>query len=162
MTLLNFRLLAQHPDCWVTMATLRASKAHEARCGLTTCAPYLLRAWRADLEAGGVLRLGAGDVRLARLRIAAVCADEAALAGLFGLRGAAGRKPCWLCRNLVARRAEQVGVDRPGLVQAIIRAPGSPCFWFSLSALQEDAGIRWRTRRWSPLSATWTPRSGVL
>ena len=68
VTLLNFGLLTQHPDSWLSVAVLRTSVAHAARSGLATCAPHLLRAWMPDLTDGVVLNLGENDARWVRLR----------------------------------------------------------------------------------------------
>lgn len=96
---------------WLPLAILRTSVAHEVRGGISYCFRALLNSvllapcQLADI--GVAVDLGSGP-RLVRLEVKHILADEAALKAVWSSKGAAGVRPCMLCRNVVALRSNIV------------------------------------------------------
>ena len=96
---------------WLPLAVLRTNMAHEVRGGISYCFRALLNSVLlapCNMAAIGVaVDLGSGP-RLVRLQVKHILADEAALKAVWCSKGAAGVRPCMLCRNVVALRSNLV------------------------------------------------------
>lgn len=96
---------------WLPLAVLRTSVAHQVKGGVSYCFRALLNSMLlapcqlADI--GVAVELGSGP-RLVRLEVKHILADEAALKAVWCSKGAAGVRPCMLCRNVVALRSQLV------------------------------------------------------
>lgn len=119
MTLLPFRDLMLSDKAWLTVAILRTSTLERTMHGLTGCVSLLLEQWLPDFR-GLPLRLSDTDCRMVQLELSALVGDEAALAGILAAKGAAGRKPCWLCRNLISRGAPARIQHGEGRARAVV------------------------------------------
>ena len=74
---------------------------------LSTVLQVLWPGDHADLLTVGVrLPLGVGADAVLRFHLVGVLADVAALQAAFAVKGPAGSKPCWLCRNLRGNRLQ--------------------------------------------------------
>ena len=99
-TVAQYGVCSTTADCWYCCAMLRNSVKDKARSGLAGAIRALLESWEPEFL-GRPFVFQPEDTRYVRLRIAGIIADEAALCSMLGVKGAAGRKPCWACSNLV-------------------------------------------------------------
>ena len=104
-TLQKFDVCTTCSDCWYCCAVLRNSIKDKVESGLSGVMRSLLESWQPEMR-GRVFSFSDGSQQFMRLRIAAVIADEAALCSFMGVKGATGRKPCWLCADLVFNHAK--------------------------------------------------------
>ena len=89
---------------WLPLAVLRTHEAQKVVGGISNCFRLLLRSVLfAPCHAEGIgFAIDLGRPRLIRLKIRNILADESALKAVFGCKGAAGIRPCLLCRNIVS------------------------------------------------------------
>ena len=96
---------------WIPVGVLRTTKVAQLRGGLSHAFSMLLKSILFDpsqlAEMGMPIDLGQGP-QLLRLRIARLLGDESALKTILSAKGAAGLRPCILCRNVVALRSDLV------------------------------------------------------
>ena len=93
----------RHPSAWLPVAMLRSHVLKKVPGGFTVAFKKLLESWSASFD-GAALQLG-NQVFWTRLRLNIIVGDEAALAAMLSVKGASGRKPCWLCADLLSRDA---------------------------------------------------------
>ena len=90
---------------WLALATLRTSIAARTRGGFSACLRALLRALLLSAcnlgTVGAPVMLPSGPV-LFRMQLRHMLADEAALKTAMSAKGAAGLRPCYLCRNVTS------------------------------------------------------------
>lgn len=90
---------------WLAIATLRTSIAARTRGGFSACLRALLRAVLLSPcnlgTVGAPVMLPSGPFLL-RMRLSHILADEGALKTAMSAKGAAGLRPCYLCRNVTS------------------------------------------------------------
>ena len=91
---------------WIPLAVLRTCKANSVRGGLSAAFRALVRACLlapANLAVVGMpIEFDEGGPQLLRIKITNILADESALKSLWSVKGAAGVRPCFLCKNVVS------------------------------------------------------------
>ena len=88
---------------WLPLGVLRTYKAHEVLGGVSNVFRLLLRSILlapANGDVGFAIQLEVPQ--LIKLRISNSLGDEAALKQVYSNKGAAGLRPCMLCRNIVS------------------------------------------------------------
>ena len=100
----------KHEHVWLPIAIIRSSVAKEQIPGnLSGCMRLLFRKWfladRIDHD-GMLLDLGIPDSRFANvyLKLGNVVADGDAYRALWSAKGASGKLPCLLCKNVLSQR----------------------------------------------------------
>ena len=108
-------------DLWFTLTTLRSCRVKQLEDGMSHLYNMALHAFfdlgGHSVRNGVSLRLKGADVQVLLFLDLGVClGDERALKELTGAKGAAGKKPCCLCRNVIAYRQyspEDQGINVP-------------------------------------------------
>lgn len=111
-------------EWWLPLGVLRSSMAAKAQGGVSGCLRQLLRSILlppAALPTVGVTLLLPAPT-LARVNVATVLGDEAALKGIWSVKGASGIRFCMFCANLVSK-ASNVAADDLDLVDASCSDP---------------------------------------
>ena len=94
-----------HAKSWLPVAVLQGRRTAQIRGGLAGALTALLRSWQSCFE-GRSVRLP-GRTQILALRLQGITGDEQGLSFLIGAKGAAGRRPCWHCCNLVSTQATE-------------------------------------------------------
>ncbi|CAE7403075.1 unnamed protein product [Symbiodinium natans] len=95
-----------HERAWFLLTTVRSHTVQKLAGGMGQLCKYAMLSFfrqTADWTAGIQLRLGEERVFLAA-RVGMVISDESAVKFMFDNKGASGKVPCLLCRNVVLRR----------------------------------------------------------
>jgi len=108
-------------DLWFTLTTLRSCRVKQLEDGMSHLYKMALHAFfdlgGHSVRNGVSLRLKGADVQVLLFLDLGVClGDERALKELTGAKGAAGKKPCCLRRNMIAYRQyspEDQGINVP-------------------------------------------------
>ncbi|CAE7827371.1 unnamed protein product [Symbiodinium sp. CCMP2592] len=116
----------QNPALWWPVSVVRADiMKHHLHGNLGIVLRHFLRTNPAEQLTGGFLVQGAGQQPfILRVRISAVIADGEALRQSLSCKGAAGLKPCHMCKNVIKKNHEMTG-SLQGYLQDISSLPGS-------------------------------------
>lgn len=105
LTIKEFRPeVVKHSDMWVPIACIRSTIVKTIDGGLSACIRTLYRRWLLEEglgERGVLLELPGGRVVNIYLAAGPLLADGEALRAVWNGKGAAGKLPCLLCKNLV-------------------------------------------------------------
>jgi hypothetical protein len=92
-------------EYWLPLAVLRTTMAHKVMGDISNCTRLLLRSFLLEpcnaATVGFPINLN-DSFHLIQLKVSSILADEAALKAVFRNKGAAGLRPCFLCRNIVS------------------------------------------------------------
>lgn len=99
------RVALSRDQYWLAIATLRTSIAARTRGGFSACLRALLRAVLLSPcnlgTVGAPVMLPNGPLLL-RMQLGHILGDEAALKTAMSAKGAAGLRPCYLCKNVTS------------------------------------------------------------
>jgi hypothetical protein len=101
-------------EMWMPLAVLRSSVIHEVRGGLSNCVRILLRAFfigPCTFASTGV-PLALDEPALLFCKFGNLLADEAAIKATWLSKGAAGLKPCLVCKNVMMLGSDLVQGQR--------------------------------------------------
>lgn len=88
---------------WLPVAVLRTSQLKQVQGGLSNVMRLLLLSWTPVFHGQSVQF---GDARiLLPMKLWAFVMDEAAMRSMWNVKGAAGRRPCALCKNCISKPA---------------------------------------------------------
>lgn len=94
---------------WLPLAVLRTCVSHDVKGGISLAVRELIRSVLlapCELSHIGVAVDMLGGPQLVRADLKHILADEAALKSVWSCKGAAGIRPCMLCRNVMALRSD--------------------------------------------------------
>ena len=116
----------QNPALWWPISVVRADiMKHHLHGNLGIVLRHFLRTNPAEqLMTGFLLQTAGHPPFILRLRISAVIADGEALRQSLSCKGAAGLKPCHICKNVIKKNHEMTG-SLQGYLQDISSLPGS-------------------------------------
>jgi len=117
ISFVGFGKFLRVPHAWTTCGLIRHQNSVELSAGLSEFVRHFL--WTLLPPTGTMLTVGEAIIirnRTYMLRVASikVYADEAALKGTLGSKGASGNKPCHLCTNLLKKLKLASIVQRAG------------------------------------------------
>ena len=94
-------------DVWITVAVLRSYEAKKVLGGWSGCMKALFRRWfEVDkIHEGIVVRIRDTFVRI-YVSIGSILADGDAQRAVFSVKGASGKVPCILCKNVLSERTD--------------------------------------------------------
>ena len=97
----------KHESMWVPVAAIRSAKTKEVKGGVSACMRVLFRRWFLSdklAEQGVVLDLDIPGSRYATFYFAVgnVVADGDAYRAIWSAKGASGKLPCLLCKNVLS------------------------------------------------------------
>lgn len=88
---------------WLPVAVLRSSQLKQVQGGLSNAIRLLLLSWTPVFHG---LPVQSDDARiLLPMKLWAFVMDEAAMRSMWNVKGAAGRRPCALCKNCISKPA---------------------------------------------------------
>lgn len=101
--------LVKHECMWIALAMIRSAVAKDIHGGLSGCAKTLFRRWFLADKVGSegvLLDLGIPGSRYARVffRLGNIVADGDAFRALWSAKGASGKLPCLMCKNVLSER----------------------------------------------------------
>ena len=101
-------------DGWWLLTTVRSSTVGMLKDGLAQVAKHAILAFfqaASDFSTGLLMPLGANDKLVLVAQLGLVIADESALKQMYENKGASGKVPCLLCRNVVLQRYAPTAMD---------------------------------------------------
>lgn len=105
----EFGPLLSNESCWFLGGVLRTQRASKVRGGLSSIFKHHLRVFfgsdRNMHDQGVTIHCADGGVLMLWATLGLTLADEAALKGLWSLKGSSGTRPCGRCANVVNHRA---------------------------------------------------------
>eukprot|EP00439_Symbiodinium_sp_Y106_P058587 s2541_g8.t1 len=103
---------------WFCIGCLRHSIVQQLPGGISEACAIVLRQLQELHDKGHALQLGS-EVRFLRPLVRAMVLDEEAMAGMWGLKGSSGRRPCIKCLQIVSKK--------------VCSDIGPGCQWFDIS-----------------------------
>ena len=91
---------------WLPFAVVRSGEREASQHSYAEILTQLLRRLRADVEHGFCVDLGPGRARMAFVRRVILLQDHEGHRSLSGCKGAAGKKPCLKCVNILSAQSE--------------------------------------------------------
>ncbi len=157
-----------HPDiltrehAWLLAGCLRAKVSKDVAGGVGTVWGKLLESFfseGADFSRGVLLRLGGDERILLTARLGYFLGDEAALKGLWRVKGSSGWRPCMKCSNLVASRS---GLADDSLVSSdeTTLARVTPHTDASFVELADSVARKWQTQTTKTEKLQWEVACG--
>ena len=132
-----------YEECWLPLAVLRTSIEHVIQ-GKVSCAAKALLESVTQCGENGVF-LATEPSKICFFKVSNVLADEEGLKSMYTAKGAAGTKPCMLCRNLVAASSALLTYSRD-LVDTACTDPdkfmlnNDEDIWSSVDRIEAAAG----------------------
>jgi len=94
---------------WFPIGILRSSIIRQTSGGLSNIVRKLLRTWD-DGRHGLPINFPKKGLQIMSFQLSACIMDEAAMREMWQFKGASGRKPCGLCKNVISKFvASQIG-----------------------------------------------------
>ncbi|CAE7455845.1 unnamed protein product [Symbiodinium natans] len=107
---IGYKCMRPRPGSWITVAALPSNLLIDVIGGVAGATTVLLRALTPCWN--GRTLLIAGQRIFCKLRLEAFSGDEAGLAACLAAKGASGRRPCWLCSNLISKLCRDQLLER--------------------------------------------------